>query len=200
MIEQWTTYANPPGFCPTDAETLAAYSAVSGYVPGDPSTDNGAVMLDVLNYWRNTGIGGHKILGYVAVDWKNQTEVEQAMLLFGNVYLGVGLPISAQNPPTGVNGNPVWEVPSEGPRGDGAPGSWGGHAIPIVAWGIDPKGNKGAEVVSWGQIFDMTWDFLSTYGDEAYAIVSSDWIEKSGLAPNQFNLAQLQADLKLLKP
>ena len=26
--------------------------------------DNGAVILDVLNYWRKTGIGGHPISAY----------------------------------------------------------------------------------------------------------------------------------------
>jgi hypothetical protein len=39
-----------------DEDVIAAYSAIGGYKPGDPSTDNGAVELDALNYWRKTGI------------------------------------------------------------------------------------------------------------------------------------------------
>jgi len=44
----------------------------------------------------------------------------------------------------------------------------------------------------------MTWGFLHTYADEAFAVLSPDWIAKTGLAPNHFNLSQLQADLAAL--
>ena len=39
-----------------------------GFRPGDPSTDRGAYALDVLNYWRQSGIAGHRIAAYAAVD------------------------------------------------------------------------------------------------------------------------------------
>lgn len=39
-------------YYPSTADIIGAYSAVSGYVPGEPWTDNGAACLDVLNYWR----------------------------------------------------------------------------------------------------------------------------------------------------
>jgi len=45
----------------------------------------------------------------------------------------------------------------------------------------------------------MTWGFLDTYCDEAYAVLSQDWIEKSGLAPSNFDLTALQADLQQIK-
>jgi hypothetical protein len=197
MIEQWTTYAGSP-FTPTDTEILDAYEAVSGYSPDKPDSDNGAVILDVLNYWRKTGIGGDKIAAYVAVDPTNHVEIEQAVALFGNCYIGVGLPITAQNPIQGFNGNPCWSMPEGGPVGDGAPYSWGGHAIPIVGYGIDGEGNKGVEIVTWGQIYDATWGFLSLYCDEAYAVLSQDWIEKDKQSPSGFDVAQLQSDLTQL--
>jgi len=195
MIEQWTTYAQRSATIPTDKQILGAYQAVSGYNPNDPSTDNGAVVLDVLKYWRKSGIAKHKILAFVLVDSKNRQEIEQAVSLFGNCYIGIGLPISAQNPDQGVNGYPVWNVPPTGPTGDGAPWSWGGHAIPIVGFGTDIQGNKGSMVVTWGQLYDMTWGFMQNYCDEAYAVLSQDWIESTGLAPSGFDLAQLQKDL-----
>jgi hypothetical protein len=51
MIECWTANLGD-AFTPTNTQIIAAYSATSGYVPGDPATDKGAVELDVLNYWR----------------------------------------------------------------------------------------------------------------------------------------------------
>jgi len=95
-VEQWTQYACGQEAAITDAQVLKAYEDVGGYDPDDPSTDQGCSMLDMLKYWRKAGIGGHKILAFVSVDQKNLTEVAQAIMLFGNVYAGVQLPLSAQ--------------------------------------------------------------------------------------------------------
>jgi len=195
MIEQWSALSGVEFRIP-DSSILIAYQAVSGYVPGEPQTDNGAVMLDVLNYWRQNGIGGHKILAYVSVNLKNQNEVKTAVQLFGNIYLGVQLPISAQ-------GASVWSVPDAGPVGDGSPGSWGGHCIPIMGYAPTVPTTPAASplvytVLTWGKPVHMTSHFLNAYADEAYCVLSSDWIDKNGLAPSGFNLAQLQADLASL--
>ncbi|HYW44807.1 MAG TPA: hypothetical protein VE959_18230 [Bryobacteraceae bacterium] len=183
MIEEWTTNAQPVGYTPTDQQILTAYEAVGGYKPGDPSTDNGAVILDVLNYWRQTGIAGHPIQAFVSVEPKNHVEVQDAIYLFGNCYIGVQLPVSAQN-------QTVWTVPPGGPTGQGAPGSWGGHAIPIVQYDA-----RGLTVITWGATKRMTWTFFDAYCDEAYAALSSDWIAANQNAPNNFDLTQLAADL-----
>jgi len=183
MIEEWTTYAKPTGYTPTDPQILQAYEAVGGYVPGQPNTDNGAVILDVLNYWRQTGIAGHPIRAYVSVDPKNHPEVIDSTYLFGNCYLGVQLPLSAQT-------QTVWSVPPGGATGQGAPGSWGGHAIPVVEYDA-----RGLTVITWGAKKRMTWSFLDAYCDEAYAVLSDDFIAATGQAPNGFELAQLDADL-----
>jgi hypothetical protein len=183
MIEQWTTYTGT-AVTPPDSAILAAYEAVSGYNPADPNSDKGAVILDVLNYWRNTGIAGDKIMAYTSIEPQNHNEIKDSVLLFGNCYLGVQLPLSAQN-------QAVWAVPPGGPTGQGAPGSWGGHAIPIVAYDV-----RGLTVVTWGALKRMSWGFLNAYCDEAYAVLSQDWINNvTKLAPNTFDLAALQADL-----
>lgn len=186
MIEEWTAYAHAPGYTPADPQILQAYEAVGGYKPEDPSTDQGAVILDVLNYWRQTGIAGHPIQSYVGIDPKNHSEVEDAVYLFGNCYIGVQLPLSAQN-------QRVWSVPPGGPTGQGAPGSWGGHAIPIVEYD-----SRGVTVITWGAKKRVTWSFLDTYCDEAYAVLSADWIAANNQAPSNFDLAQLQADLSAI--
>jgi hypothetical protein len=186
MIEQWTTYASQTIIAP-DTAVLKAYEDVGGYNPADPSTDNGAIILDVLNYWRKTGIGGRQILAYAVLEPKNHMQFKDSVVLFGNCYIGVALPVSAQN-------QSVWAVPQGGPTGQGAPGSWGGHAIPIVSYDA-----RGLTVVTWGSLKRMTWGFLDTYCDEAYAVLSQDWIETTNLAPNNFNLTALQADLQQIK-
>jgi hypothetical protein len=184
MIEQWTTYSGTP-VVPANPSILKAYEAVSGYNPANPQSDKGAVILDVLNYWRNTGIDAHKILAYASLEPKNHGEVEDSVALFGNCYLGVELPLTAQN-------QTVWAVPPGGATGQGAPGSWGGHAVPIVAYDT-----RGLTVITWGAKKRMSWGFLDAYCDEAYAVVSQDWISKvTHLAPDKFDLAALEADLK----
>ena len=201
QIQQWTTYAGTP-FVPRDKDILKAYEDVGGYKPGDPSTDNGCYILDVLKYWRKTGIAGHKILAFASVNFNNRTEMEQAIYLFGSLNVGVALPLSAQNPthhdPLGFC-KPCWSVPKGGPYGDGSPGSWGGHCIPIVGYSNDPAGYPGVEVITWGAVYDMTWPFIKNYMDEAWVILTQDWINAAGKTPTGLNLAQLQADLAAIR-
>ena len=195
MIEQWTAYADTEVRL-TDADILKGYEQVGGYVPGDPNTDNGCDMLSALKHWRKQGFGGHKIAGFVSVNPLNQKEVEQAVYLFGNVYTGLQLPLSAQSPThTGAEGKPCWSVSPVGTFGDGSPGSWGGHCVPILGYSNDPAGYPGTMVVTWGALYDMTWKFIRDYVDEMWAVLSPDWIAKCGDAPNGFDAAQLQLDL-----
>ena len=52
----------------TTQQALDLYSAITGYNPSDPSTDQGTAWTDALAYWQSTGCCGHKILGWAAVD------------------------------------------------------------------------------------------------------------------------------------
>ena len=198
MIEQWTAYSRTFEFVPSDAAILRAYQAVSGYVPGNPSTDNGAYLLDVLNYWRKTGVAKHKVKAFAQVNPRDHEEIKQAIRLFGNCYIGLGLPVSAQNTRIAENHLPVWEVPKTGTTGDGTAWSWGGHAVPLVGYRETPAGRRGLMAVSWGELFDVTFSFLDAYCDEAYAVVSMDWIKASGMSPSGFDMQQLLADLQAI--
>jgi hypothetical protein len=66
----------------------------------------------------------------------------------------------------------VWDVPAGGLHGDGAPNTWGGHAINAVGYDSD-----GVDVVTWGQLQRVSWAFLRAYGDEAYAPLTQDWMK-----------------------
>jgi hypothetical protein len=159
MIELWGKLEGKT-FHPTLKAIEAAYHHLS---PGD----QGAVMLDVLNYWRKTGIASHKLFAFAALDLKNTEHVKLGVSMFGGVYLGVNLPISAQGQ-TGPG--KVWDVPPGGVAGVGAPGSWGGHAINVV--GYD---SAGLDVITWGAVQRVTWSFWSVYADEAWVLLSADW-------------------------
>jgi hypothetical protein len=186
MILEWTTNAGDP-FVPRDQQIVAAYSAIAGYDPATGANDNGAVVLDVLNYWRKQGIADHKITAFVGLELKNHNDLRDATYLFENTYLGVLLPRTAQ-------GQKVWSVPTGGPTGQGAPGSWGGHAVPVVAYD-----ERGVTVVTWGSLLRMTWTFYDTYCDEAFAVLSEDIINQATKkAPGGFDFEALRSDLQVL--
>lgn len=165
-----------------DDDIIGAYEKIAGYIPGDESTDNGASEIDVLNYFRKTGIGGHKILAYATINLRDTAMVRQAIYLFGSVYAGVLLPISAQ-------AQGIWKLDGV-PVGNSAPGSWGGHAVPLIAYD-----QENFACVTWGDVKWLTEGWWQTYADEAYALISEDWSPPAGVAPNSFNLDQLKADL-----
>jgi hypothetical protein len=191
LLMEWTANAGKKMFTPSDKQIVAAYSAITGYNPTTGANDNGAVEIDVLNYWRQSGIAGHKIGAYVALEPANHAHVMDSVYIFEGCYIGLRLPKSAQ--PQVQNHQP-WSVPPGGPTGDGAPGSWGGHAVPVVAYD-----SRGVRVVTWGALQTMTWSFWETYCEEAYAIVSNDYLSKKKQTPQGLNLQQLQADLADLK-
>jgi hypothetical protein len=179
MVMEWSSNASTE-ITPSDDDIVRAYSAVSGYDPHTGQNDNGAVEIDVLNYWRKTGVGGHKIAAYAALEPRNHAHVKAACYLFGGAYIGLALPLSAQN-------QRVWSV-TRGP--DAEPGSWGGHAVNVCAYDAHYL-----TVVTWGQLLKMSWAFWDKYCDEGYAVLSQDFINH-GQAPNSIDFATLQADLK----
>jgi hypothetical protein len=191
LIMEWTANAGKKMVTPSNKQIVAAYSAITGYNPTTGANDNGAVEIDVLNYWRQTGIAGHKIGAYVALEPSNHTNVMDAVCIFEGCYIGMQLPISAQ---AQVQNHQPWSVSPGGLNGDGKPGSWGGHAVPVVAYDA-----RGVTVVTWGALQVMTWSFWAAYCDEAYAILSNDYLTGKKKTPGGFSMAQLEADLADLK-
>jgi hypothetical protein len=164
----------------TDADVLALYAKVNG------GRDEGAYMLDVLNELRRSGLGGHTIGAFVKADLRNWDHIKLGMRLFGGLYLGVALPVTAQR-------QAVWTVEGDAKTGDSAPGSWGGHAI-WVGWATDSS----ASCVTWAEKKKMTRQFVQTYGDEAYFVIAPEWLGPDAKSPQGFNTAQLEADLGLI--
>jgi len=183
LLQLWTTLTGAP-VVPTDAQVIAEYSRLCGYVPGDPSTDNGGVESDLLTTWQSGGIFGHKIDGFVGVNPQSAIQMRDAIHYFGGAYLGVELPISAQD-------QDIWDVPAGGATGDGEPGSWGGHCVLGVV--ADPRY---VGLITWGSIKLATWSWIYTYCSEAYALLSQDWMTPSGSTPGGVPMASMVANLK----
>lgn len=179
MVETWTGNLNSL-WVPTVKEVTDLYWATG-------KDDTGRYSLDILNYWRNTGFGlkKDKITAFMSVKPSNKLEVRQASWLFGGLFLGIAMPVSAQS-------QSIWRVSS---GADGAPGSWGGHAVPVVDYN-----SLYVTVVTWGMLQKMTWGFFAKYVDESFAVLSNDWFAAGGnrLSPSGFNVAQLQTDLAAL--
>lgn len=167
----------------TDQDVLRLYEAVGGYVPGQPDTDQGAVILDVLNYWRHAGIAGHRIGAFAEVDVHDHKMVKAAIDLFEGLDIGAALPIAAQ-----AMGR-HWVKP---PRttGSGAPGSWGGHCVAAVDYSA-----SGVTVVTWGELTRVTWGFWDEYVEEAWACISNDFLDPFGRSIDGFDAAALVGDL-----
>lgn len=185
---QCVSAANGKEITVSDADVLAAYIGACGYNPSDPSTDRGGVELDVLNYWRQTGIGGYKIDAFVALEPSNLLHVKQAHNLGGGLYIGLSLPTTAQN-------QDVWHpslggTEQGGSNNDATPGSWGGHAVVVEAYDAN-----GLTVITWGMKKRMTWPFWNVYCDEAYMVLSNLWAQPGKLSPSGFDEDTLRADL-----
>jgi len=144
------------------------------HLTGGP--DTGLNEMDVLNYWRVNKVSADQILAYVKIDPKNHTHVQQAIQMFGGVYLGFQV---QQNCIQDFNNHKPW---TPGPLLNE------GHAVYAVAYD-----NNGVTVLTWGNTQQATWAWWDECVDEAYTILPPE-AQKPGFAPG-FNFAQLKADL-----
>lgn len=174
-------------------DVLALYSAVTGFTASDPATDQGAYLVDVLRYMRRVGLGRerdgsrHTIGAYVQVNLKKREEVKLATWMFGGLYAGVGLPLTAESQ---LDSGSTWAV---GKGADAEPYSWGGHCMTMDGYSAERVGFR-----TWGGRQLATWAWFDTYCDEAWAIVSEDFLRASGKTLQGFDLARLNNALSQL--
>jgi hypothetical protein len=178
----------------TLAQTLALYTAVSGFNPnaapapdGSNPTEQGTDLLTLLQYWKSTGIAVtdangktvmHKILGWAALDLTSIAQMRYACDIFGGLYLGIQCPESAIQNPNNWTWNPNSPIA-------------GGHCINQVG-----QGGAGGKIQSWGADIPFTWEFALNTLDEAYVVVSPFWLNQQGKAPSGLDLNGLLAAFK----
>lgn len=179
-IAAWPMYGNdrkPDCTAAAAAHMSEIFSLRAGieYIPEEPEvealwlganggkTNEGAYELNLLKYWQKHPLKGNVApYAYVSVNWRDQAMVKTALSLFAGLFIGLAMPLSAQN-----QIGTIWT------KTDGLGsqwGSWGGHAVNLVAFDTD-----GLTCVTWGALQRMTWDFFDYYCDECWCILASDW-------------------------
>src|ERR1700761_2498739 len=103
----------------SDDQVLELYERTCGYKRDDPSTDNGGIEDDVINYVTQNGFAGHQLIGHVTIDPRNIDHVTKAISNFDSIYVGAELPLESQH-------DKIWELVG---GSQGVAGSWGGHAF-----------------------------------------------------------------------
>jgi hypothetical protein len=165
-------------------QVLDFYKVSCGW-NGDVATDQGGDEISVLNAARKIGLGGYTLDSYVGIE-RTLADVKLCTYLFGGIYIGVELPLSAQT-------QEIWDVPPSW-ASDGLPGSWGGHAVNI----LDYDEADTLTCITWGRRQRMTWDFFAKYVEEAYALVSPEWFATSGISPVGIDLPGMRLDAERL--
>lgn len=171
----------------SDDIALKLYEAIAGYKPGDPSTDNGAVISDVAKYRVQTGFTDlkgktHKLAGFAGIDVSNRELLGQAVHLELLADLGVQ-----------VQGDQQQQFM------DGKPWSWvkggtveGGHCVPLVDFD-----GEFFYVATWGQIWPVVPSYFDQGLEEAFAYFTDDMLE-NGKSVDGFDATALQGYLAAL--
>ncbi len=141
--------------------------------------DVGLAEINVLNYWRTHPVNNDRILGFASIDPHNHIHVQQAIALFGGVY--IGFQVTQQTIQQWMEHTP-WTPAPLIPEG---------HAVFVTSFNA-----TGVVVLTWGSIQQGTWAWWDQTVDECYAIVPPEAFHPQ-FAPG-VNVPQLMADMKEL--
>jgi hypothetical protein len=161
---------------PGDDAVQTEYFSLTG------GQDTGLVESTFLQTAKNSAILGAQADIFGVLDSKNVDEIKSAIYTFGGIFLGVVLPQSAQNQFPGT-----WTVVPNSPI-------LGGHCI--VAIGYDAQF---VYLVTWGQVIRCTWEWFTTYVEEAYVILYTEEVQKNRGPLEQFDIDKLLADIASLQ-
>lgn len=165
-------------------QSLTFYEKCWGYVPGEPSTDQGGTLQGTLQYAKQNPsiMPGYDLDAYGQLSDMSWAGLTTALKLFGTVYVAVNLPQSAEDQ---FNAGEPWTYVGDQPVG--------GHCITLT--GFDGGANSG-RMATWGkpdQEVQMEW--WDQYGSEAWVAYSKVLLRQNGEAVNGLNEAALLADM-----
>lgn len=165
-------------------QTVAFFSASTGYVLGDESTDLGGDEVTVLQTWRDKGISidGHTIVAYMTVDGSDQAFTKSVLYTFENLYYGMEL------------ADPWLEISGDGFTWDAVapPNPNNGHAVPAL--GADSNGTK---INTWGRRGTLTWKANAEFtaesnGGNLFVVLTQEIINRATQkAPNGIDWTSL---------
>jgi hypothetical protein len=192
MIGALSMYATGKEALFSDQVIETVYSRNSGYVAGDESTDNGCLMSDVLADLKSNGITDtagkvHKAAAYAKLgNAADENLLGQILDVFGSVYVGINVQPSIEDE---FNNEQVWTY---------KPGEQfeGGHCI--VLQRRYPAGSRHGilEYVTWGALQCADFGFQANCAEEAWAVVTEDWLRSNGTNIDGLDLQQLLSDMQ----
>ena len=174
----------------TTDQALALYSAVTGYNPSDPSSDQGTVLVSLLDYVVKNGVEmldvtgktvTVEIVGYASLDISSVAQRRYGAFTFGGAFLGINCPEKCESDTDNWNFGP------------GLPLA-GGHCITQ-----EGEGAAGGQTCSWGMIIPTSNSFYAAYLDEGYIVVAKSWLDAQGQSPTGLDLDGLVTAMKAVQ-
>lgn len=176
------------GAPPFDVKSvLSDYSAITGYDPADPNSDQGTDMEKAAAYRRATGVVDadgkrHRIDIYADLRAGDLKQIALASYLNGACGIGVTVVQAAMDQ---FNRGDIWDVGGDDTQ-------LGGHYIPLV--GRNSRGNF--LFVTWGRLQAATPAWVAAYMDQGVAYLSRENLNAKGLSAQGYAEAELIDDFK----
>jgi hypothetical protein len=189
--------------------------AVADYLNYKNPGSGGADIQNILSNWQTLGI--HRRLGsqtvaetithYAGLDLSARPQelikqVKLSIQLLGGCCIGVVLPKFAvyynSGDPNPHGSKPDWHLTEAAIRAKGATAAKdpkAGHCVAAVGYTTDA-----IEVVTWGSMTRMSWDFYLHYTDESWAVLCpTAWAKADGSTPSGLTRAQLDQDFAAIQ-
>lgn len=165
-------------FVVDDADVVNAYLDLTN------GEDVGAMPINALNYMRNVGIKGHKVLAFARVDDHDVNERQSAMKTFGSLYVAAALPAKLDED----HDLRMELTPKEKRTKNDEPASLGRHAYASFGY------QNGEEfTVMWNQENIEEMDWINYYREENWAFIDNGEIDQALLDAMQAQLSAIKA-------
>ena len=192
-IQVWSYNSHGKMLTLPDAEILAFYEKICGYIPGQPATDQGGNMQVVRNYIQQHGIPipgttPAKVLLWVEVDKRNHDDVKRVIDECGGCSIGFNVPQYIL-PDDGSPPPRQWVLQ---PSADNS--IIGGHDVYVVGYDAHML-----TLASWGGWYQMGWSFWDKFVDEAYGTACDMWVKATGKTPAGLTVQQLEKLMNAMK-
>lgn len=173
----------------TDETAVENYSAITGYNPDDPESDQGTDVHDLYAYRKHTGLvdadgARHKIVAYAGLTPGDFDELLIALSLFDMVGIGIKVPDYAE---AQFEAGQPWHLVRGRHR------ILGGHYVPVVG----ASNPHEADLFTWGAKTGMAATFYAAMSDVAVVALTEEMFT-AGKSPEGVDFDKLAADLKLL--
>ena len=188
MIQAQSANTGNPLHATTD-QALALYTAVTGFNPNDPDSDQGTVLTDLLSYVKTNGVEMTdatgktvtvEVVGSASLDISSIAQMRYGTYVLGGSYLGINCPQQCEDDTNN------WNFASGLPIA-------GGHCIPRLGEGAD-----GGQIISWGLKIPASNGFLLSYLDEGYCLITKAWLNAQNQSPTGLDLNALLAAQKAI--